>query len=727
MNFYNPIIRTADIIVINGKDSVSKSITNYNSNKKKFYSECVSGLLYPLGEQPAYYNFYDILERKAESFFEELSGEWVAILKSNSGDEYKVIADHFGLQSVFYRYDINDIKTPKLIVSTNYNSLIEYSKDNSLPCSFNAEQFYLAMAGSNVLMRSAFSTSSFCNEINLLGADQYLYFDAHRRSFRVEKKSFLYDPYNRTYNELIGSGIEKAKQKILSLSQYFDDKRLFLSGGRDSRIVLGLLKSIGLNNNFSVSMGNPRNLSGKAREVVQKDLYVASYLADQYNMNYSEVKDHLRVNLDFKDALSMFLSHSSQLSWTGIPNNRVTFPSTEYLSLRGGGGELFGATNNSIQTIQALQKIDPNILETSFENQVEALFNLYVNINIIPNKHLDNCRNLFYSSFAFDKNYSLEQNIDWHYYYYRNRVHFGHYISSFSKNETTYHPLMQKEFLYAASFHSLESRRDAVICHDILNLLDPELSRVTFDNGYSKFVDKASRTGPTVEQLEKDYNYNKYYEVQRKNSLLINRPIDINNYSIEKEQAFSKYRTYILAINTLFELYFEKVFDIIQLKGAIDNMHAGKASPTGMYLRFLEYKNIYEDYRVSSNKVEVNKKFTKKYLDKRNISKPIELLSVDKKYYKYLSYSVEEDNGLTFKVLLSDEFLKAFEKVEYAFYLYEDGKIIDKFFYTSNNIYRYPSFDKGSRYKIFFFLKLFINNERPTIVVLRSDFLDKNL
>lgn len=725
MNFLNPVIKTADLITIGCKlrGKKKENIIDYDYSVEDYSLFAMSGLIYPVDSQPKMYSFSNCSLPVFDDNLDDLKGQWAAILANESQNIFKIVADYFGFQSVFYRYDIIDEDTSQLSISTSYNSLVEYSKNNLLSCTFNEEQFYLAMGATNVHLRTAFSTQSFCREIKLLGVDEFLFFDNLNNIFKVHKKEFIRDPDERSYEELLSVGIDKAKKDIASLVNFYEDKRIFLSGGRDSRMVLALLSSLGVEKDFTTTMSNPRNLSGLAKSVVQKDLYVSTYLANKFDMKQSQFKKHLRLNLNFEDSLKRVLSHGAQFAWTMAPSNRVTMPTHSYLALRGGGGELFRAHDTSREAIVELQKKYPDINALDFESQVEALFDLYINIEAIPSNHIDQCKKLFAESFVFDKNFSLEQNIDWHFDYYRNRVHFGHYISSFSKNELAFHPLMQKEFLYAASHYDIDERRHGKICYDIIERLNPELNRITFDNGYWEQVDTSF--GPTLEELGIDKElYKEYYDFQGKNTALANTPVDINKYEIATEENISRYRLYNLAINSLLELVYEEKYTFKHIGQIIKNLHSGKASPIEIFLKYVDYKNAHEDYNTACNLLTENVPTLRKYLNCLSPEISENLLSTKKKYFENLNYTVVVDDRLFFKVNFNSKFYDSFDKVEYAFYLYENGRVLDKCWYSEKNEYYYTSVEKGKRYIVHFFLKIFVDGKAFSPIIVRSNFIN---
>ena len=198
MSIYDPIIKTADIFTIG---SVDNSLVS-KVEPERWLVKNMSGLTYPLDSDPAYYNFCDNLNFE-ESFIEDLSGQWVAVTKSINSETYKILTDHFGFQSVFYRYDITGPFSSNLVISTSYSSLLQYSKVQGLPSNLNNAQFYLAMSSSNLLLRSAFSTNTFCKEIKLLGANEYLLFKAAENNLEIRSKDFLYDVHHRSFDELM--------------------------------------------------------------------------------------------------------------------------------------------------------------------------------------------------------------------------------------------------------------------------------------------------------------------------------------------------------------------------------------------------------------------------------------------------------------------------------------------------------------------------------------------
>lgn len=719
MNKFEPILKTADVLSISTKNLEYGSDSNLKL-EEDFELMALSGLVYPLNSRPALYSFSNQSLPIFKEKLDDLKGEWVAILADKDRTTFKIISDYFGFQSVFYRLDEISKSRRQLTVSTSYNSLIEYSKNNALPCSINEEQFYLSMAARNIRLRTAFSSKTFCREINLLKVDEYLYFDSIKNVFKVQNRPFLFDPLGRSYEELIKSGVDKAKQDIKSISHFYKDKRLFLSGGRDSRIVLALLSSLGLNEEYSISSANPSNFSGYSKEVIQNDLYVSNYLAHEYKMKFSHMREHIRLELDFEESLKGVLSHWSQFSWIIKPMKRAMLPKNTYLTLRGGGGELIRASAASRKAIIDVKKNNPNFDILCIDDQVNELFDLFVNAESIPNEYLDKCRILFSEAFIFNKDFSLEQNIDWHYHYYRNRVHFGQYISSFGRNEITFHPLMQKELFYAANCHELTSRREGRVCYDIIESLDPLLNYITFDDGF--WPNTTLYKSPSLKDLRSS-DLREYYKVQAKNSHFLKSPIVINKVRETSLGSFSQYELYIKVINILFELLYERKYTIQNITNIIKNLNYGKVSSLELFMKLIDYKNHAQEYSTYYNLITINNFFEKKYFEKNNYEE--NLLSDYQSCFRNFSYDISENEGLILQVNFDSKFEDIFDNIEYAFYLYEDEKILERKWYSKNNLFRHTLLKKGKIYFIRIFIRFILEKEAMEPIIIDSDVIKK--
>lgn len=721
MNTLHPLIKTADLLVLNNQSKSLKS-SNLEPSEKSCHLIAISGLVYPINSQPALYNFKHHILPEFREDLEDLKGQWVALLYNKRKNEFKVMSDHFGFQSIFYRHDKIEDGQYQLIVSTNYNSLIEYSKNNNLACNTNYEQFYLAMAAKNLNLRTAFSTQTFCQEIQLLGVDEYITFNSQEWNFKVIKKPFLYDPESRSYDELLNVGISKAKKDIVSLKNYFNDKRIFLSGGKDSRMVLALLSSLNINSDFTSSMANPTKFVGNSKKIVLNDLYVSTYLSNKYNIQPCIPSQYCSLTLNYTQCLSKALSNNSQFSWASTVKNTEVFPKEQYLALRGGGGELIRATETSNNAIRRLESTSIDFKKLSIREQADLLFYLYIDTKLIPNKYLEGCKDLFVKSYIIDASGSLEQNIDWHYLYYRNRIHFGHYVKSFSENEIAFHPLMQKEFLYASAHYNLETKRDGKICFDVINKLDYKLNQITFDNGFWPII--SEKQSPTIEELSKNNSLlDSYFEVQEKIALNKKEKINLSRSSskIKSEEIVSPYRIYLNTINILFELFCNGNYSLTQLKHLIENIHTGKISPSEFFLKYLDYRNLFDSYFIPTNTIIFNKPAQNKFLPLNSILAKSKLLSHKSEFIRNVKYDLSVSKNLEFKVILSENITNCFSKIQYAFYLYENGSIVERKMYEENNVYIYESLDGNKSYQVRFFLKMFKDNKNYEIIYIKSD------
>ncbi|WP_193010951.1 hypothetical protein, partial [Psychrobacter aquimaris] len=346
--------------------------------------------------------------------------------------------------------------------------------------------------------------------------------------------------------------------------------------------------------------------------------YVSNFLAQKYKMKFSQLGEHVKLDLSPEESLESVLSHWSQFSWTIKPLNRAIFPKNVYLTLRGGGGELIRASAASRKAIVDIEKNNSSFSVLDIASQVDDLFDLFVSTDSIPSEYIDKCRVLFSESFIFDKNYSLEQNIDWHYHYYRNRSHFGQYISFYARNEVTFHPLMQKEFFYAANCIDLTARREGKVCYDIIEKLEPQLNKITFDDGFWPHI--AYSKEPHLEFLKDDSNKSlkNYYKTQDENAVFLRNPIALNRAENKLKDSFSKHELYIFAINSLFELVYDSKYKVQNVINIINNMNYGKSSSTEIFMKLIDYQNLTKQYRTYCNLLSINKGFERKYL--KNLS-----------------------------------------------------------------------------------------------------------
>src|SRR5699024_2414776 len=116
----------------------------------------------------------------------------------------------------------------------------------------------------------------------------------------------------------------------------------------DSRLVLALIESSGLKDEFQLSSVDPRGWKNKnTRDVVERDVEIADYIRSMFGLEWSTVGGREFLQFDFQDSMNFHQSYKSNFAHSFSAPPGHTVQDDLKITFRGGGGELLRTTLTS--------------------------------------------------------------------------------------------------------------------------------------------------------------------------------------------------------------------------------------------------------------------------------------------------------------------------------------------------------------------------------------------
>lgn len=445
----------------------------------------------------------------APPFFElseavQAGGEWAGVFRLRERDDtYIVLTDPLGYYSLFYHIRTSNGETT-LTLGTNFQAVVDRLESGPRDPEINWPVVLTHLVAKHTLFQTAYTNETMDSEIRILGADEYLV--VRPGGVEVGDRNLFSDSARRSYDDLLEQGIERSIGVIASAADSdIAGKRINLSGGKDSRMVLALLIASGRHSEFTVTTVNPESWgNASARPALARDLQIADFLRARFGMKWSEPMNYVSKRHSFHETVQRWQSQWSNRKFKMAIGADLVWPEEPSIALRGGGGELMRATDLSATALVELHRLGVDTADTV--TSLRALFESWVPATAISSSHYDQMFSVFGDSVMAGEDVGLEEALNRHYARHRNRHHFGHGINSLAQNEIPLHPLSQPEFSMAANMLTMAERRSGVAAFDLIAALVPELNHIEFDSSdwsrevLSREVSKYGRSVPVVEQ-----------------------------------------------------------------------------------------------------------------------------------------------------------------------------------------------------------------------------------
>ena len=445
-------------------------------------------------------------------------GEWMGIFEGvGDSGAYLVAADPFGYQPVFYREANLPGGGRALLVSNSFRSICAQAKSLGAKNQLEWGEFF-SLIGTphawSITMQShqTLEASTFV----LLPGEEI---EVSGTSWAVKNTDF-FDAGDGDYQTLLERGIAKSVSQLRAATRMpVDQRKIFLSGGRDSRMAISLLAAAGVVNDYSVSTVNPATWTpASARPGLYRDLFVANTIREAFGMDWSDHQPAIRVPLVFQESLEFWQSNRSHKNFRFKAPQSLTVSNCISSEIRGAAGETFRGFQ-AVKTLKSYRRFgaDPN----TFEQDVTILSDELFGDGLLTGESLALAKDAISVSLEKTGGDNIIDALHRRYSVYRNRSHFGHVKASMSTGQIPILPLSQPEFVRAATLLTEQERYDNLMAFDIIETAFPDLNTLEYDSGAypaSQRFESSSKKRWNV--VEKGSGIEAYREKEEEGALL---------------------------------------------------------------------------------------------------------------------------------------------------------------------------------------------------------------
>lgn len=407
-------------------------------------------------------------------------GEWIGVFEK-AGDQstYIVAADPFGYQPVFYRQVTLPGGRTALLASNSFRSICSRAKALGATNRIAWDVFFSLIGTAHAwsITMQSHQTLEATTSV-LVPGEEIVVSDG---AWTIRKSDF-FEPGDEDYHALVKRGVMKAVSQLTAASRMpVDQKKIFLSGGRDSRMAIALLAAAGVVNDYTVSSVNPATWTpASARPGLYRDLYVANAIRESFGMNWAPHQPATNIPLSFQDSLEFWQSNRSH------KNFRFRAPQSlmvaDYISteIRGAAGETFRGFQ-AVKTLKSYNRFGASA--STLEQDIQLLTEELFGQGVLTGDSLSMAKLAVSKSLEKTGGTNIIDALHRRYSVYRNRSHFGHVKASMATGQIPILPLSQPEFVKAAALLSEDDRYENVMAFDIIELAYPDLNTLEFDSG----------------------------------------------------------------------------------------------------------------------------------------------------------------------------------------------------------------------------------------------------
>lgn len=458
-------------------------------------------------------------------------GEWSALAEKKNGSyrEYVALSDSYGYGPLFYAV----VPGKCVVLSDSFGGASAGLESLGIRRSLNLSNYAVVMPNWVGGFIGPFGANSMANEINILGVREMLYI-TENQVFISDRHTIGASAEVKSESEALDRGINYVSKVLVSLSDNNSwERRIKLSGGGDSRIVLGLLTAAGIHGKFKVQAHDPRGFIGYSKKVFGRDIEIADALRSRLGMQWCSPEPRQLFRVDFRESLNHFLGYRSNIGYDFSPSSLRSISTIPVLTLIGGGGEIIRTSNAAREYASQIQSLGPGPeLGSSGQN---LLVGKWMTDKLqIADPFREQSVDFVSNVFSNLEGESLWERFYNHYFVTRNRAHFGHARYSQSYNIPVVHPISNSYFLAANRFVDFESRAREEIMRKILVKTNPDLCNIEFSDDSTtnavsgKLVQRISSTNA----WERDFD-----QVQS----LKSEKVDLDEFGILNRGVFADY------------------------------------------------------------------------------------------------------------------------------------------------------------------------------------------
>lgn len=446
------------------------------------------------------------------------AGEWWGVFRHEQRpDEYVVATDAYNYGYVPYAWYPNDGGT--LYTANGFQAVMGALLDEGHRPEVNWPLVSAHLSTSNAFYNQFTADETFAKGVSTLRPGRLLHITP-QGSFLRHRDLFTGDYTAGDYDRLLDDGIERAVAQLQALARTdVEDRRIYLSGGRDSRMVMALLAAAGVSEHFTICSANPRTWPGDAysRKVVKADFDVANTIRKKFGMHWSADGEFAGHDATFEETLQYWQSFRSNQSFAYTARREQFFPLATRMEVRGAGGEAYrdfwSAKIPKLPWYPELKHGPDN-----FHADVETAFANMVPRQVLRPQEWEAAFESYRDTLASLTTEGFDEAVDMHFTAFRQRAHFGHGMQTLSRNGMVVFPPSQPEWVVAGQFLSQAERKSGLICFEVIERTCPELNEIPFDS--DQWTDElwARRPGgrPVLADVpDAEFDCDDYWEIEQ--------------------------------------------------------------------------------------------------------------------------------------------------------------------------------------------------------------------
>ena len=408
------------------------------------------------------------------------SGEWIGVFKSaTKTSDLRIAADPLGYQPIFYRQVVLPRGGAALLVANSFRAICGQARAMGAKMALNRSAIATVLGTDHAWATTMQSQFSFEASTKILLPTQEIQISGGKWSI---SQCSLFDGGGLGYRELLERGIEKSINQLKCATQMdVAQRRINLSGGRDSRMAVALLAAAGVVEDYVVTTVNPETwVPASARPGLFRDLVVSNTIREHFGLKWAPPMEMERTQLDFEHSLDFWQSFRSQKNYRFKAARYLESQLQPNIEIRGAAGETFRGFD-AVKTLKAYPILENT--PDSFDNDVRRVVKGLYGDSFLSEDFEQDAEDAVREELNCLGGATITEALHRRYAVYRNRSHFGHVRASMSLGQIPILPLSQPEFVQAAGYLSEGERYDNMVAFDLIEASYPDLNVLEFDKG----------------------------------------------------------------------------------------------------------------------------------------------------------------------------------------------------------------------------------------------------
>ncbi|MEJ5998050.1 hypothetical protein [Corynebacterium sp. H130] len=408
------------------------------------------------------------------------SGEWVAVFQNfRSPDQYIILADPFCYQTVFYTLSAQD----GLLVTPSFRAINGALAKAGETAEIDWHRAAGALGTDHSWAITVNSDETFAEGVKNLHPGQFIFVSGS--NYHVLDTELL-DPIDHlSYEVLLNRGLETASKQIEVLSNAdIAQRRIYMSGGKDSRVMLALITGGGHQNKWQMKSVDPSTWPDRAaRKGLTQDLLLADAMRRRYSMAWATEGPMSVQPISLYESLDYWQHFRSAKNYRFTTNYQMQWSEDPYFELRGAGGETYRYFwRYYLKALPSFASLGLN--PESFESDAAKLAHDIYRLDQHEEAMANTIRQQFLESLQATGRNTILEAVDVHFNLYRNRGHFGHVSQSNAIGAIPFFPPSQRAWTKAGEKITEEQRVSGQMFFDIIETLNPELNDLRFDSDH---------------------------------------------------------------------------------------------------------------------------------------------------------------------------------------------------------------------------------------------------